>query len=424
MRGQGVSSGFLGWPVAIMCAVAALGSPVSTAASDWPQFRGPTRDGKAGDGPALLKAWPEGGPKQLWVSDGLGEGYSSAAIANGRIYVTGMEGNEGFLYALDLDGKQLWKTAYGKEWEGGHRGARTTPTVRDGRAYLMSGYGKAACYDAKTGAEIWAVDTMAVFGAVNLTWGITESPLVLEDRVILTPGGLKAGMVALDPKTGATIWVCSEFGDPSGYCSPILITRGGRNIIVQLTGATLVGLAADTGKLLWREVRAPVPAHKIQATTPVYADGRIYVTSGYGGERGQLYLLSEDGASVKSAWRESALDCHHGGLVLLDGLIYGAADGNNRNQWVCLRLETGEVVAKTGAVGKGSLAFADGMLYTLGEKGMMGLVNPDVNHFQMVSSFKIPGGGNGPHWAHPSIADGRLYIRHGARLFAYEIKAE
>ena len=424
MREHSASSGFGFLYLAIMCAVAALGSTVRAAAADWPQFRGPNRDGKAGKGPALLKAWPEGGPKQLWVNDALGEGYASAAIADGRIYITGMEGNEGFLYALDLDGKQQWKTSYGKDWEGGYRGARTTPTVRNGKVYLMSGYGKAACYDAKTGAEIWAVDTMATFGAVNITWGITESPLVLEDLAIFTPGGPKAGMVALNPKTGETVWICAEFGDPSGYCSPILITHGGRKIIVQLTGTTLVGIADDTGKLLWRETRAPVPSYNIQATAPVYADGRIYVTSGYGGARGEMYLLSEDGASVKSTWRDSALDCHHGGLVLLDGLIYGAADGNNRNQWVCLKLETGEVVAKTGAVGKGSLAFADGMLYTLGEQGLMGLVDPDVNNFHMVSSFKIPGGGSGPHWAHPSIADGRLYIRHGTRLFAYDIKAE
>jgi outer membrane protein assembly factor BamB len=409
---------------AILCAVATLGATAASAASDWTQFRGPNRDGKAAGGPKLLKSWPESGPKQLWVNDKLGDGYASAVVTDTAIYTTGMQAGEGFLYALDLDGKQLWSVSYGRDWEGGYRGSRTTPTFRAGKLYLMSGYGKAACHDAKTGREIWAVDTMAKFGARNIQWGITESPLVLDNKVIVTPGGPKAGMVALNPETGETVWVCAELGDPSGYCSPILIERGGRKIIAQLMGPTFVGIEASTGKLLWRETRKPAPSYGIQAVSPVYADGRFYITCGYGGERGEMFQLSEDGTGVKSVWRDAQLDCHHGGLVLLNGLIYGAADGNNRNQWMCLKLETGEVVAKTNAVGKGSLVFADGMLYTLGEKGMMGLVDPDANNFHMVSSFKIPAGGSGPHWAHPSIANGRLYIRHGTRLFAYDIKAQ
>ncbi|MBM4163152.1 MAG: alcohol dehydrogenase [Lentisphaerae bacterium] len=408
---------------AILCAIAILGTTAASAASDWAQFRGPNRDGKAADGPALLKTWPEGGPKQLWVNDTLGDGFTSATVTDTAIYITGMKGKEGFLYALDLDGKQIWAVSYGRDWEGGYRGSRTTPTFRAGKLYLMSGYGRATCHDAKTGREIWAVDTMAKFGARNIQWGITESPLVLDDRVIVTPGGPKAGMVALHPETGETVWVCSELGDSSGYCSPILIERGGRKIIAQLMNTTFVGIEATTGKLLWREPRQPAPAHGIQAVSPVYADGRCYVTSGYGGERGEMFQLSEDGSSAKSVWREAQLDCHHGGLVLLNGFIYGAADRNKRNQWLCLKLETGEVVAKTGAVGKGSIVFADGLLYTLGEQGMMGLVDPDTTNFRMVSSFKIPSGGSGPYWAHPSIANGRLYVRHASRLFAYDIQA-
>ncbi len=413
----------LGRNLAIACAVAALGLAASTAAA-WPQFRGPNRDGKAADGVTLMKTWPEGGPKQRWVYDALGDGYGSATVAGQGVYITGMEGNDGVLYALDLDGKLVWKTTYGADWEKAHRGSRTTPTFHNGKLYLMSGHGRAACYDAKSGKELWAVDTAAVFGARNISWGITESPLVLPDKAIFTPGGPKAGMVALNPDTGATVWVCDELGDLSGYCSPILVVRGNRKIIAQLMGTTFVGIEADTGKLLWREARVPAPPYAIQAVSPVYADGRLYITSGYGGERGEMFLLSEDGGAVTRAWRDSDLDCHHGGLILHNGHVYGAADRNHRNQWICLKLETGKVAAMIEGVGKGSVAFADGMLYTLSEKGMMGLVDPDPENFRMVASFRGPSGGAGPYWAHPSIADGRLYVRHGTTLFVYDIRAQ
>lgn len=390
----------------------------------WPNFRGPDRDGKAGAEPRLLSAWPESGPTVVWTYDQLGEGYASASIGKDRIFITGMTDEIGHIYALGMDGKLLWKTAYGKEWAKSYRGSRTTPTLYKGKAYIMSGYGRAACFDTATGKEIWAVDTMDKFGARNISWGITESPLVVDDKAIFSPGGPAAGVVALDAETGKTIWVCDDINDKSGYCSPFLIERGGRNIIVQLMGTTFVGIDLDTGKLLWREVREPKPAHSIQAVPPVYDDGRFYITSGYGGQRGAMYRLNETGTGVERVWQDSELDCHHGGLILHEGFIYGAADRNNRNQWLCMNLNDGTVAAKIDAVGKGSVAFAEGMLYTLAEKGMMGLVKADPKDFRMVSSFRVPSGGSGPHWAHPSIADGRLYVRHSGSLFVYDISAK
>jgi len=393
----------------------------SVRAGDWPQFRGPNRDGKAAEGPQLLKAWPGAGPRLLWTYQGLGGGYASVSIADGRVHVTGLEGQNGVLYALDLDGKLLWKVTYGPDWSGSHTGTRTTPTVHKGKLYLMSAFGKAVCLDARDGREIWSVDTMATFGARNLAWGITESPLVLDDKVIFTPGGPEAGVVALHPETGETLWICRDINDLSGYCSPILISRGGRDIIAQLTGAAFVGIEASSGALLWNQKRSQQPAYKIQAVSPVYADGRFYVTTGYGGERGEMYSLSVDGTRVTSQWRDAELDCQLGGLVLLDGFIYGAADRNNRGAWLCMNLATGEVAAKTPGVGKGSVVYADGMLYGLGENGDVGLIVPDPKDYRMVSSFRLPSGGSGPYRAHPAIADGRLYIRHDSRLFVYEI---
>ncbi len=401
------------------------GITISQARGAWPQFRGPTFDGKAAAGPALMSSWPDEGPPRLWIYDQLGEGYASAAITDDGIYLTGMEGETGFLYALDHTGSLIWKTSYGREWERSYRGSRTTPTVHKGKLYLMSGYGLAACFDAATGREVWSVDTVKEFGARNLSWGITESPLVLVDKVIFSPGGPDAGVVALHPDTGATVWVCEGVNDRSGYCSPILVEHGGRRIIVQLMGTTFIGIDADTGELLWREVRQPAPSHSIQAVAPVYANGQFYVTSGYGGKRGVMFRLNADGSAVTVArvWQDSELDCQHGGLILHNGFIYGAADRNNRNQWVCLDFKTGAVAGKIAGVGKGSVAFADGLLYTLSERGQMGLVNPDPANFHLISSFKVPSGGSGPHWAHPSIANGRLYIRHGSSLFVYDLSA-
>lgn len=395
----------------------------SVTAGDWPQFRGPNRDGKAVTERNLLPAWPDDGLEPVWVYEGLGEGYSSAAVTEDGVFITGMEDGEGFAYALTLDGELRWKSSYGREWARSHRGARTTPTVHNGRLYLLSAYGNAVCLDAQTGETVWAVDTMERFGARNLSWGITESPLVLEDKVIFSPGGPEIGVVALHPETGGTVWTTEGINDPSGYCSPILIRQGGKDIIAQLMAETFIGIRADDGTLLWREVRRPTPSHHIQAVSPVFDGERFYVTSGYGGERGEVYRLIGDGTRVTSERRDSDLDCHHGGVVLLDGFVYGAADRNHRNQWLCMNLVSGNIAARIRGVGKGSVVYADGRLYTLAENGTLGLVDPDPENFHLISSFRVPSGGRGPYWAHPSIAGGRLFIRHAANLYVYDINA-
>ncbi len=414
--------GFCQCFVAVMLGLVFIGG-YDVAGGDWPQFRGPDRDGKAAAERDLLPTWPDDGLEPVWVYEGLGEGYSSAAVTGDGVYITGIEDGEGFVYALDGNGELSWKSSYGHEWNRSYRGTRTTPTVHNGKLYVMSSYGNAVCFNAQTGAEIWAVDTMEKFGARNISWGITESPLVLDDKVIFSPGGPDAGVVALYPDTGETVWISEGVNDRSGYCSPIMIQRGGKDIIAQLMGETFIGIQADTGALIWRVERRPTPSHRIQAVSPVYDGDRFYITSGYGGERGEVYLLSEDGTRVTSERRDSDLDCHHGGLVLLDGFVYGAADRNHRNQWLCMNLVSGDIAAKMRGVGKGSVVYADGRLYTLGENGTIGLVDPDPENFRLISSFKVPSGGRGPYWAHPSIAGGRLYIRHAANLYVYDISA-
>jgi len=409
--------------VVVVACLLAFGLPARPMAAEWPQFRGPERDGMAAAGPALMTAWPDDGPPLRWVCDALGDGYASATVTADAIFTTGMEGDQGFLYALDHAGQLRWKVGYGPDWARSHRGSRTTPTAHDGKLYLVSAHGRAVCFDAQTGRELWSVDMRAAFGARIITWGITESPLIVDDKVIFSPGGPAAGVVALDAATGETVWVCADVNDVSGYCSPIHIEWNGRGIIAQLMGTTFVGIDASTGDLLWRAVRQPTPAHNIQAVAPVFEAGRFYVTSGYGGKRGEMYQLNPDGTGVTSVWRDSELDCHHGGVILHEGFIYGAADRNNRNQWLSLNLADGTVAGRIDGVGKGSVAFADGMLYTLSERGMLGLVAATPDAFRMISAFQVPSGGRGPYWAHPAIANGRLYIRHASSLFVYDITA-
>jgi outer membrane protein assembly factor BamB len=401
---------------ALLAAVA--GAP---ARADWPQFRGPNRNGKAKTEHELMKEWPEDGPPRLWTTDVLGRGFASAAVTDEFIYTTGREGERGYIYALDHGGALQWKVHYGPAWTDSHPGTRCTPTVHDGRLYIMSGHGLAGCYDAETGEEVWTVDTMEKFGARQINWGITENVLVTGGRAIFTPGGKDAGVVALDPETGETLWVCGEVNDESGYGSPILIRRGGRNIIVQLMATTMVGIEAESGRLLWRVERKPEPPYHIQAVPPVYEDGMLYVTTGDGGRREQMFRLGPDGTEVSRGWDGARLDTLHGGLILHRGRIYGASHENHTGDWFCLDLRSGEVEARMKHAGRAGLTFADGLLYGYGHRGRMMLVNPDPDNFRVISSFRITKG-RGPHWAHPSISDGRLYLRHGRYMFAYDIR--
>ena len=404
---------------AALLLAAALAAP---ARADWPQFRGPNRNGKAQTEQDLMDEWPQGGPPRLWDTDVLGRGFASAAVTDDFIYTTGREGKRGYIYALDHQGNLQWKTHYGRAWTGSHPGTRCTPTVYKGRLYIMSGHGLAGCYNARTGEEAWTVDTKEKFGARQINWGITENVLIADGRAIYTPGGKNAGVVALDPETGETLWVCGEVNDKSGYGSPILVRRGGKNIIIQLMGTTVVGIEAETGRLLWRIERKPEPAYQIQAVPPVYRDGMFYVTTGDGGRRGQMFRLSPDGTEVSRGWNDARLDTLHGGLILHHGRIYGTSHKNHPGDWFCLDLRSGNTRARMKNAGRAALTFADGLLYGYGHKGRMMLVDPDLENFGVISSFRITKG-RGPHWAHPSISDGRLYLRHGRYMFAFDIRS-
>jgi outer membrane protein assembly factor BamB len=394
------------------------------------QWRGPQRNGVYTE-TNLLKSWPEEGPQLLWSIDGLRNGYSSAAVASENIYVTGRKGDEAFLTALKLDGSFLWQVAVGSAARQSYRESRSTPTVEDNRVYLITGAGEIVCVDTDAGRILWAVDGFNKFHGDVGSWEVSESPLVVDDKVIYTPGGNETTMVALDKMTGETIWVTESLKDKTAYVSPLLIEWAGKQVIVNVTAHYLFGVDASSGYILWKtdyaslEVPTKYPqASQINTNTPVFKDGKIYVTSGYD-HVGAMYQLNEQGDDIRFLWYDDSLDTHHGGVVLVDGYLYGSNWVNNSaGDWVCLNWDTGktEYVAKWNT--KGSIIYADGMLYCYDEKrGNIALVEATPEAFNIISSFRITQG-RGPHWAHPVIKDGILYMRHGEFLMAYDIQGE
>lgn len=388
--------------------------------ADWPQWRGLKRDGKSLE-TGLAKEWPEEGLKPLWVVENLGKGFSSVAVVGGFIYATGMaeKDNQGVLFAFNLAGNLQWRIPYGPEWHDRYPGSRSTPTVDGDRVFIMSGMGRLVCFDVNTGAIQWSGDVARTFGGEAPVMGFAESVLIYENKVICTPGGKDASLVALEKTSGRTIWTSKGFSEQSAYCSPILIERGGNRLIVTITARSVIGLNPETGTLLWRQPQDPEAEDPNHSVTPVYQEGCIYVTSGHG-EGGQMLELSPDGQSISQRWVDGTLNCLHGGVVLIDGYIYGTS---GKGKWVCLDLENGEVLYETKGIGMGSVAYADGMLFCYGQKGTLGLVRVSPKAYQLVSKLQVKYG-EGQHWAHPVISNGRLYIRHGGALIAYDIKAE
>lgn len=392
------------------------------------QWRGPARDGIYPD-TGLLKVWPEGGPSLLMTVRDLGEGFSSAVEEDSVIYVTGKKESKDYLSAIDGEGRVLWQVPFGDAWKKSHSASRATPTVDQGRVYVMSGTGRLACIHAKTGQEIWAKGVDKEFGAEYHLFGFTESPLIVDDMVISVPAGKKTTMIALDKRTGKLIWQSKSLDQRRAYASPVLYQSGEIRLILGFTSKDLIAVNPHNGRIAWtyayyrHSVEKGVEKIGINMTnTPIFKDNEIFITSGYDCPAVML-TLAEDGKSVTEKWINPTLDCHHHGVVLVDGYIYGSNFYNNRfGKWVCLDWDTGEVRYVVKWENKGSTIFADGMLYVYVEKsGQVALVKPDPDSFEPVSTFKVLEG-KGRHWAHPSIYKGKLMIRHGGVLQVYDIK--
>ena len=410
---------FCGIVIIAFAGNAIFASPPTASApmQDWPQFRGPSRDGKSAE-KGLLAKWPEGGPKLLWSVEGIGKGFSHVSVASDTVYVTGLAGKEGLLRAYALDGNLKWETNYGPEYSQTHPGARTIPTVCDGRVYVMSASGTLACFDTAKGKPLWSVKVFDRAEAKAIQWGYAESVMIDRNNVIVTPVGKKAAMMAFDRRTGHEVWASQPIKHESSFCSPLLVEHGKTRMIVTMTDRAVVAFAPEDGTFLWQHAyQNPRQNHPV---TPIYQDGMLYVTSGYG--KGAICLqLAEDGRSVKQIWEQPKQDPVHGQAVLVDGYVYASSHQSIGGKWSCVEFKTGKLIWQDACVGKGgSVIYADGMLYCYSEDGMVGLVRPSPEKCQVISTFKVPKG-DGSHWAHLVVARGRLFVRHGDVLMCYDI---
>ncbi len=387
----------------------------SAQADDWPQWRGPNRDGKSAE-TGLLASWPAGGPRLLWKAQGLGAGYSSFAVVGGRLYTQGQEGGQQFVIALDVSsGKQLWKTYTGRGY-GNDRGdgPRGTPTIDGGRLYAVNGEGVLVCLDTASGKRLWGADFVKEFGGSVPRWGYSESPLVDADRLIVTPGGRGASVVALNKATGEVIW--RSQGDGAGYSSAIPFDAGGVRGVAVLTAGAVMGLNASNGSLLWRYERV---ANKVaNAATPIVQDGHVFASSDYG-TGAVLLRLASDGVAVKASEVYFTRDMrnHYTTSVLVGDHLYGFSS----SVLTAMSLMTGKVAWTDRSVGKGNCIYAERRLYCLGEEGVVGLIEPTPAGYKEVSRFTITRGSN-PTWTPPVVSGGRLFLREQDNLYSYDIR--
>ncbi len=390
--------------------------------ADWPQFRGPRRDGRSQE-TGLAKTWPDGGPKLLWKVDGLGAGWAHPAVVGERIYTTGVIDKRHVVRCLDRtkQGKELWKADYGEAWTGRFTGSRCTPTVRDGKVYVISSRSLVSCFDAADGEKLWSRDVVKDFNGTIRRWGNAESPLLIGNTLIATPGGEDGAVVALNAGTGKTAWVCDDVTDLAGYCAPILATRGDASAVVTLLREHVVGIDPQNGALLWKHPYKN--RYGNHCTSPLQVGELLYCTSGYG-YGGVCLKLSDDLKSVEQLWKEPTPDTIHGGVVALDGRIYGSTQYGKTGggKWARVNLATGKVEWLEKIVKMGSVIAAEGLLYCYGEDGVVKLIEPNAGGAKVRGQMKIDYGKD-EHWAHPAIADKRFYIRHGDVLGVFDIDA-
>jgi len=389
------------------------------------EWRGPGRSGIYNES-GLLKKWPESGPVLLWEAENMGDGYSSATVTGDAVYVTGRKDSSDVLTALTPDGKINWTTVYGKAWMANHTGSRCTPTYYNGNIFLISGSGDIVCVG-KDAKIKWSENHYSMYDSKPIMFGISESPLVVDNMVIASPGGKKASMVAFNTSDGKVIWESEPLGQEPQYVNPKLIEYAGKKMIVTVMGTYIFAVDSKDGKLLWKvnypEINAATGrVMKNHAITPIYSDGYILIANGYNWVALKL-KLSADGNSVEIVWENRSFDPQLGGVVLLGNNIYGTTHMSKPvDMWACVDWATGITMWTTKWYSRGSVISADGMLYFFDEKsGHVALVKPDTSKLDIVSEFQVTKG-DGPFWAHPVISDGKLYIRHGDILMAYQIK--
>lgn len=377
-------------------------------------WRGPGQSGVYPDN-NLLDSWPEAGPQVLWVFDKLGEGFSSPAFALGNIFISGMEGTTGYIYCLNENGKLIWKAPYGNEFYTSYPGSRSTPVVSDNMVFILSGVGDLACLNAINGKIIWEKNILKEFGGTNTQWGLNETVVIHNEKLICAPGGPTHNMVALEKTTGKLVWGSKAKGEISAYCTPLLTKAGSRNLLITHTEKSIIGVDADNGSSLWSYPH--VNRWGVHPNTPLLFKNQVFCFSGYG-KGGTLLQLNADGSKATKIWETSDLDSRMGGAVVLDGKIYGS--GDNSRDWQCIDWQSGKVEYKNREIGNGVIIAADGKLIFYSQRGELVLAKPGASSFEITGKARVTQGTN-QHWAHPAIHGGKLYVRHGNSLIAYQI---
>jgi outer membrane protein assembly factor BamB len=389
---------------------------VGIAADDWPQWRGPRRDGVSKE-TGLLKNWPANGPRLAWRISGTGEGYSSFAVAGGRLFTLGARQNTEYVFAFDAaSGKKLWEVANGRRFNNDRGdGPRSTPTIEGDRVYVFGSSGDMTVLDAASGKVFWTQNLLQKYGGSNINWGLSESPLVLSDRIIVTPGGRGASIVALRKTDGSLIWKSQS--DEPGYSSALLHPIGNIQQAVVFTAERALGVDVNDGRVLWSYNR--VSNRTANIATPIARGNHVFLSSDYGTGAGLLALTpSANGIKASEVYFTNEMRNHHASSVLVGDYLYGYSS----SILTAMHFETGKVAWRDRSVGKGSLVFADDRLYLFSENGVVGLAEANPQKYVEHGRFQLRTG-NLPTWSHPVVSGGKLFIRDQDTLYAYEVAA-
>lgn len=390
----------------------------------WPQFRGPDRTGISRE-TGLLKQWPAGGPSQVWKATGIGTGNGAPSVADGRIFGMSYRGQDECVWALnEANGKRVWNlriaAANFNIGPQAQDGPGCTPTVVGDRLYAIGASGDVVCLQVSDGKLLWQKNLVRDFGGAVPQWGYAESPLVDGNKVIITPGGTDATLVALDRMTGAVIWKGKvPAGDGAAYSSAIAAQVAGKRQYIQFLAHGVVGMAAEDGRFLWR-FDAPANNFGINCSAPIVVDDQIFAASSYNTGGGMAKVASGPGGGMTATqvYFTRNMRNHHGGMVVLNGYLYGFDESN----LTCLDFKTGAVKWSDRSVGKGSVTYADGHLYARSERGPVALVEVNPERYVENGRFDQPDRSGKTTWPYPVIADGRLYLRDHDTLFCYNVK--
>lgn len=373
----------------------------------------------------LLDAWKENQPQLIWDFVSVGNGYGSPTFVGDRFYIQGEIDGEGFLYAISINGDEIWKSSYGEEWIKSFPGSRAAPTVVDDLIYVSSGKGNIICFTTN-GKLKWKKELIKDFHGQTTMHGHSESIVVDGDNAFFVPGGKDTNVVALNRFTGDIKWICKGLGERPAYNAPLLINLDSRKLLVTFSAYTLMGIDAESGELLWKHLQDNVPVEKrrhgmgdTHSNTVIYENGFIYYVAG-DGNCGVKLELSKDGTNIKEVWRNKDVDGYMGGIISSKDYLY--CDATRKKQLLCVNKKTGKIEASI-KIGSGSVISADEKLYYYSQKGKLHLINPDPRDFKSISSFRIKKGSK-EHFAHPVIHQGVLYVRHGYALMAYDISTK